>query len=60
MFNDRSASHGDQVISTWLHQHRVGVHFCIKVVAYTVILIALVYLYDYNGVNGGHFIYNEF
>nr|WP_252898643.1 teichoic acid D-Ala incorporation-associated protein DltX [Secundilactobacillus odoratitofui] len=47
-------------MSTWLHQHRVGVHFCIKVVAYTVILLALIYLYDYNGVNGGHFIYNEF
>lgn len=60
MLNDSSSKHGDQMIDSWLARHASLVSFCLKVVCYTAILIALIYLYDYNAVNSGHFIYNEF
>ncbi|CCI84990.1 hypothetical protein FC52_GL000827 [Lactobacillus pasteurii DSM 23907 = CRBIP 24.76] len=34
--------------------------FALKTVAYFAILIALIYLYEYSGLNSVHFIYNEF
>ncbi|MFD1441612.1 teichoic acid D-Ala incorporation-associated protein DltX [Lacticaseibacillus hegangensis] len=39
---------------------RHGVRFVLKTLFYAVVLLALVYLYSYRGVAGGHFIYNEF
>ncbi|MDN2452891.1 teichoic acid D-Ala incorporation-associated protein DltX [Lactobacillus sp. UCMA15818] len=34
--------------------------FLLKTVFYTVIILGLVYLFSYSGMNGPHFIYNEF
>lgn len=34
--------------------------FVIKTVVYFAILMALIYLYEYSGLNSVHFIYNEF
>lgn len=36
------------------------VTFVVKTLAYFLIILALIYLYGYSGVTGGHFIYNEF
>lgn len=38
---------------------QVGV-FVFKTVVYFAILMALIYLYEYSGLNSVHFIYNEF
>nr|WP_246147618.1 teichoic acid D-Ala incorporation-associated protein DltX [Secundilactobacillus folii] len=57
---DKSSKKDDQVIDAWIKRHSSLVYFGLKVVCYTVILLALIYLYDYNGVTSGHFIYNEF
>lgn len=40
-------------------QHSVG-RFVLRTVFYFAIIIVLIYLYEYSGINGGHFIYNEF
>ncbi|WP_125604604.1 teichoic acid D-Ala incorporation-associated protein DltX [Lapidilactobacillus bayanensis] len=40
-------------------QHEVRT-FILKTLFYFVIIFMLVYLYSYVGINGGHFIYNEF
>ncbi|GAA3617638.1 hypothetical protein GCM10022296_22100 [Secundilactobacillus similis DSM 23365 = JCM 2765] len=53
-------SYVDRVTDAWLAKHAAGVKFVEKTVAYIVIILALIYLYDYSGVAGGHFIYNEF
>ncbi|MFC6315670.1 teichoic acid D-Ala incorporation-associated protein DltX [Lapidilactobacillus achengensis] len=34
--------------------------FILRTVFYFLIILVLVYLYGYSGINGGHFIYNEF
>lgn len=34
--------------------------FVLKTVVYFAILMALIYLYEYSGLNSVHFIYNEF
>lgn len=34
--------------------------FVLKTVLYFVIFMALIYLYEYSGLNSVHFIYNEF
>lgn len=34
--------------------------FVLKTFVYFVILMALIYLYEYSGLNSVHFIYNEF
>ncbi|MCH4057889.1 teichoic acid D-Ala incorporation-associated protein DltX [Lapidilactobacillus gannanensis] len=34
--------------------------FILKTLFYFAIIFILIYLYEYSGVNGGHFIYNEF
>ncbi len=34
--------------------------FVLKTIIYFVILMALIYLYEYSGLNSVHFIYNEF
>lgn len=34
--------------------------FVLKTVIYFAILMALIYLYEYSGLNSVHFIYNEF
>ncbi|RVU71439.1 MULTISPECIES: teichoic acid D-Ala incorporation-associated protein DltX [Lactobacillus] len=34
--------------------------FILKTVIYFAILMALIYLYEYSGLNAVHFIYNEF
>ncbi|WP_415598819.1 teichoic acid D-Ala incorporation-associated protein DltX [Liquorilactobacillus hordei] len=34
--------------------------FILKTVFYTVIIMGLVYFFSYSGMNGPHFIYNEF
>ncbi|WP_421823450.1 teichoic acid D-Ala incorporation-associated protein DltX [Fructobacillus cardui] len=36
------------------------VTFIVRTLAYFLIILALIYLYGYSGVTGGHFIYNEF
>ncbi|GEL13293.1 hypothetical protein LCO01nite_08420 [Lapidilactobacillus concavus] len=41
------------------NQHEVR-SFVLKTVFYFVVIFLLMYLYSYVGVNGGHFIYNEF
>lgn len=38
---------------------RFGI-FVFKTVMYFAILMALIYLYEYSGLNSVHFIYNEF
>ena len=38
---------------------RIGM-FVLKTILYFAILMCLVYLYEYSGVNSVHFIYNEF
>lgn len=50
----------DRLVDAWLHDHSDGIKFVAKTVIYVAIMIALVYLYDYSGVSGTHFIYNEF
>nr|WP_171001136.1 teichoic acid D-Ala incorporation-associated protein DltX [Secundilactobacillus hailunensis] len=40
--------------------HGVGIQFILRTAGYIIIILTLVYLYDYSGINGGHFIYNEF
>lgn len=40
-------------------KHQVR-NFILKTLFYFVIIFMLVYLYSYVGVNGSHFIYNEF
>lgn len=47
-------------LTAWASQHTAVLSFTAKTVSYFVIILALVYLYDYCGVNGAHFIYNEF
>ncbi|MGL0747772.1 teichoic acid D-Ala incorporation-associated protein DltX [Secundilactobacillus paracollinoides] len=47
-------------MTAWASQHTAVLSFTAKTVSYFVIILALVYLYDYCGVNGAHFIYNEF
>lgn len=34
--------------------------FVLRTIFYFLIILALIYLYSYSGVTGGHFIYNEF
>ncbi|ARD07324.1 cytochrome C554 [Lactobacillus amylolyticus] len=34
--------------------------FVLKTIVYFAILMALIYLYEYSGLNSVHFIYNEF
>ncbi|CAH1852267.1 teichoic acid D-Ala incorporation-associated protein DltX [Convivina praedatoris] len=34
--------------------------FVLRTIFYFFIILALIYLYSYSGVTGGHFIYNEF
>lgn len=34
--------------------------FVLKTIIYFAILMALIYLYEYSGLNSVHFIYNEF
>lgn len=34
--------------------------FILKTLFYFAIIFILIYLYEYSGVNSGHFIYNEF
>lgn len=46
--------------SSWFLKHAGGLKFILKTVIYSVILLILVYLYDYSGVSSTHFIYNEF
>ncbi|WP_125702372.1 teichoic acid D-Ala incorporation-associated protein DltX [Lacticaseibacillus daqingensis] len=46
-------------LQTWWAAHP-WVQFGLKTLVYAAILLALVYLYSYRGVGGGHFIYNEF
>lgn len=36
------------------------VTFIVRTLAYFLIILALIYLYGYSGITGGHFIYNEF
>lgn len=38
---------------------RIGM-FVLKTIVYFAILMALIYLYEYSGLNSVHFIYNEF
>ncbi|MFC6171469.1 teichoic acid D-Ala incorporation-associated protein DltX [Loigolactobacillus jiayinensis] len=39
---------------------RPGVKFILRTIFYFLILLALVYLYSYSGINNSKFIYNEF
>ncbi|WP_261807331.1 teichoic acid D-Ala incorporation-associated protein DltX [Lapidilactobacillus luobeiensis] len=34
--------------------------FIFRTIFYFLIIVVLIYLYSYSGINGGHFIYNEF
>lgn len=34
--------------------------FMLKTIFYFVVLLALIYLYEYSGIDSVHFIYNEF
>ncbi|MGY3745038.1 teichoic acid D-Ala incorporation-associated protein DltX [Oenococcus kitaharae] len=40
--------------------HRPAVQFLLETVFYFVVLVILLYLYGYTGINDGGFIYNEF
>lgn len=62
MVNPLMNVHGRFVnkVTEWASQNTAVLHFAVKTVSYFLIILALVYLYDYCGVNGAHFIYNEF
>nr|WP_252894764.1 teichoic acid D-Ala incorporation-associated protein DltX [Liquorilactobacillus satsumensis] len=40
--------------------HSEVTKFVLKTIFYFVVMLILVYLYSYSGINGPHFIYNEF
>lgn len=56
----KETSYVDRTTDAWLSKHEAGVKFVEKTALYIIIILALIYLYDYSGVAGGHFIYNEF
>lgn len=49
----------DKKMRTDSRGKRIGM-FVLKTVVYFAILMALIYLYEYSGLNSVHFIYNEF
>lgn len=60
MSDSENVKAGNRKSSSWFHKHSDGCKFILKTVIYSIILLILVYLYDYSGVSSTHFIYNEF
>lgn len=60
MSDSENGKAGNCELSSWFHRHAGECKFILKAVIYSIILLILVYLYDYSGVSSTRFIYNGF
>lgn len=44
----------------WTLKNLTLLSFGIRTIFYTIVILGLLFLYQYSGVTGSHFIYNEF
>ncbi len=62
VFSFRLSWGGEEMGGQWRSRllHSEVTKFVLKTIFYFVVMLILVYLYSYSGINGPHFIYNEF